>query len=64
MATPGAKPLGVTAPLSEALPTESEIQASNSLIEELKRQNNYESAVDTNKRYVRRYVATSSINLA
>jgi poly(A) polymerase len=50
MATAGAKPLGVTAPLSEAIPTEAENQASNSLIEELKRQNNYESTADTNKR--------------
>ena len=52
MATPGAKPLGVTAPLSLTLPTEAENQASNALIEELKRQNNYESTADTNKRYV------------
>jgi poly(A) polymerase len=50
MATPTAKPLGVTAPLSQALPTEAENQASNALIEELKRQNNYESTSDTNKR--------------
>lgn len=50
MATPTSKPLGVTAPLSEALPKESEIEASNALIEELKRENNYESAEDTQKR--------------
>jgi poly(A) polymerase Pap1 len=52
MATPASQHLGVTAPLSTALPTESENQASNALIEELKRQNNYESAADTQKRYV------------
>jgi len=52
MATPESKPLGVTAPLSTALPTESENQASNALIEELKKQNNYESHADTQKRYV------------
>ncbi len=52
MATPETKPLGVTAPLSTALPTESENQASNALIEELKKQNNYESHADTQKRYV------------
>jgi poly(A) polymerase len=52
MATPAAKPLGVTPPLSTALPTESENQASNALIEELKRQNNYESSTDTQKRHV------------
>lgn len=52
MATPAGQHLGVTAPLSTALPTESENLASNALIEELKRQNNYESAADTQKRYV------------
>ena len=50
MASDGAKPLGVTAPLSTALPTEAENQASNALIEELKRQGNYESTAETNKR--------------
>ncbi len=52
MATPESKPLGITAPLSTALPTESENQASNALIEELKKQDNYESHADTQKRYV------------
>lgn len=52
MATQGAKPLGVTPPLSENLPTEAENKASNDLIEELKRQNNYESSADTQKRCV------------
>jgi len=51
MATPESKPLGVTAPLSTALPTESENLASSALIEELKKQNNYESHADTQKRY-------------
>ncbi|KFY09442.1 hypothetical protein V491_08169 [Pseudogymnoascus sp. VKM F-3775] len=50
MASTGEKPLGITAPLSTALPTDSENQASSALIEELKRQNNYESVVDTQKR--------------
>jgi poly(A) polymerase len=50
MATPSNKPLGVTPPLSTALPTESEVLASNTLVEELKRQDNYESAADTQKR--------------
>ncbi|SZF01516.1 unnamed protein product [Blumeria hordei] len=44
------KPLGVTGPLSVTPPTDSENQASNSLIEELKRQNNYENAAETSKR--------------
>lgn len=52
MATPTQKQLGMTPPISTSLPTESENQASNALIEELKRQNNYESAADTQKRYV------------
>jgi poly(A) polymerase len=41
---------GVTAPLSIALPTENEIARTNSLVEELRRQNNYESAAETAKR--------------
>lgn len=41
---------GITPPLSLALPTESENQQSNALIEELKRQNNYESATETRRR--------------
>jgi SLT domain-containing protein len=52
MATSGAGQLGVTAPLSVALPTEAELQASAALVDELKRQNNYESPAETNKRYV------------
>ncbi|KAF4637899.1 hypothetical protein G7Y89_g191 [Cudoniella acicularis] len=50
MTTPGPKQWGVTAPLSNVLPTESENQATSDLIEELRRQNNYESTTDTNKR--------------
>lgn len=50
MAAPGGKQLGVTAPLSMTVPTEAENKASNALIEELKRLNNYETTADTNKR--------------
>jgi poly(A) polymerase len=50
MATAGAKLLGVTAPLSMTMPNQSELDATNDLIEELRRQNNYESTSDTNKR--------------
>ena len=46
------KHLGVTAPLSTALPTDAENASSNNLIEELKRQGNYENVSDTLKRYV------------
>ena len=52
MATPGSEQLGVTGPLSVALPTDAELQASTALVDELKRQNNYESVTETNKRYV------------
>ncbi|CAG8975919.1 hypothetical protein HYALB_00007047 [Hymenoscyphus albidus] len=52
MAAPGATHLGVTQPLSCALPTEAEIEANNTLIEELRRQGNYESASDSEKRNV------------
>ncbi|RFU35747.1 hypothetical protein B7463_g603, partial [Scytalidium lignicola] len=46
----GSKQYGITPPLSTALPTDDEIQATNALVEELRRQNNYESAAETNKR--------------
>ncbi|PQE13180.1 Poly(A) polymerase protein [Rutstroemia sp. NJR-2017a BBW] len=53
MTTPApTKQLGITPPLSTALPSDSEKQASAALIEELKRQNNYESAAETQKRSV------------
>ncbi|RDL40424.1 Uncharacterized protein BP5553_00403 [Venustampulla echinocandica] len=52
MATPAATQLGMTPPLSLNLPTVAENKASNALIEELKRQNNYESTSETNKRTV------------
>ncbi|KAL3425937.1 hypothetical protein PVAG01_02728 [Phlyctema vagabunda] len=52
MATNGARPLGVTAPLSNTLPSDAENQATDALKEELKRQGNYESQADTNKRGV------------
>jgi poly(A) polymerase len=51
MATPGKPEYGVTHPLSTALPTDAENKASAALIEELKRENNYESSAETAKRY-------------
>ncbi|KAF7561886.1 hypothetical protein G7046_g2261 [Stylonectria norvegica] len=42
---------GVTPPISEALPTEYEKRASDTLIDELKRQNTFESQSDTDKRH-------------
>jgi hypothetical protein len=47
--------LGVTGPLSLALPTDADRRATEALVDELKRQNNYESATETNKRYVTRH---------
>jgi len=52
MAASYEKKLGLTGPLSQALPTEAEKSQSDALIEELRRQNNYESPADTKKRYV------------
>jgi poly(A) polymerase len=59
MANAGGKQLGLTNPLSTALPTTAEIDASAALVLELKRQNNYESDSETRKRYLS--IQTSSI---
>ena len=48
--------MGVTAPLSTALPTDAENNSSNNLIEELKRQGNYENVADTQKRYESKFI--------
>ncbi|KAI9646077.1 polynucleotide adenylyltransferase [Ciborinia camelliae] len=50
MATAAPKQLGITPPLSTALPTDAEKKATDALIEELTRQNNFESRADTDKR--------------
>jgi poly(A) polymerase len=42
---------GVTRPVNEHLPTAAELAANDALIEELKGQNNFESAEDTDKRF-------------
>ena len=52
MAATGQKQWGMTPAVSIALPTESELQAKDALVEELKRQNQYESTADTQKRFV------------
>jgi poly(A) polymerase len=59
MANAGGKQLGLTNPLSTALPTTAEIDASAALVLELKRQNNYESDSETRKRYLS--IQTSSV---
>ncbi|KAJ5054567.1 uncharacterized protein L3040_000837 [Drepanopeziza brunnea f. sp. 'multigermtubi'] len=50
MATPYAKALGVTPPLTSAAPTAADEAANDELISELKRQNNYETPEETAKR--------------
>jgi poly(A) polymerase len=42
--------LGVTPPISSALPTGEELRLNEALIDELRQQNNFESAEDTEKR--------------
>jgi poly(A) polymerase Pap1 len=51
MASSTAKSVGITGPLSTALPTEEENKMSQSLVEELRRQNTYESQSETHRRY-------------
>jgi poly(A) polymerase len=41
---------GVTPPMKEDLPTQPELAATEALIDELKRQNTFESPSDTDKR--------------
>lgn len=43
--------LGVTPPISEALPTDHELQATNLLIQELQSEGQYESEEEALKRY-------------
>ncbi|KAI9055457.1 hypothetical protein LZ554_000411 [Drepanopeziza brunnea f. sp. 'monogermtubi'] len=50
MATPYAKALGVTPPLTSLAPTAADEAANDELISELKRQNNYETPEETAKR--------------
>jgi poly(A) polymerase Pap1 len=54
MATQPPAHLGVTPPLAVVAPTEKEIAANDELIEELKRQKNFESAEATEKRCLSR----------
>lgn len=52
MATQAARQWGTTPPISTSLPTEKELALNDSLIAELKRQNNFEAPQDTEKRFV------------
>jgi poly(A) polymerase len=42
--------LGITPPISTTLPTEQDNQANTAMVEELRRQNTFESPSDTQKR--------------
>jgi poly(A) polymerase len=46
----GLQQFGVTPAISRALPTDDELRLNDSLISELRQQNNFESAEDTEKR--------------
>jgi poly(A) polymerase len=50
MATQPTKQYGLTPPISTTAPTDSELKANDSLIAELKRQNNFEAAEETERR--------------
>ena len=50
MATQPPKQWGVTEPISTALPTPADMAQNAAMVEELKRQNNYESSVEITKR--------------
>ncbi len=51
MAAHQARQWGVTPAISSALPTDTELAANDALIAELKRQNNFESMEETERRY-------------
>jgi len=51
MAVHQARQWGVTPAISAALPTDTELAANDALIAELKRQNNFESIEETERRY-------------
>jgi len=50
MTAPSTKQWGLTPPISSALPTPTDNEKTADLIEELKRENNYEAAEETKKR--------------
>nr|XP_036577562.1 poly polymerase [Colletotrichum truncatum]KAF6784560.1 poly polymerase [Colletotrichum truncatum] len=54
---------GVTPPISTALPTEAENQAKEALIEELRKQNTFESPAETAKRDACRYQVIDQLQL-
>ncbi len=53
MASTQTRQWGVTPPITFGLPSDAEIATNDALIAELKRQNNFETSEETEKRYVR-----------
>ena len=53
--------LGVTPPISTAMPTDAETSATTALLEELRRQNTFEAAEDTEKRFVVSFTSRLSL---
>ena len=53
MASTQEKQYGTTPPISEAMPTPAELAANDALIAELKKQNNFEGAAETERRHVK-----------
>ena len=51
MASQQVRQWGVTPPISTVLPTSEELNANDDLIAELKAQNNFESPLETERRY-------------
>lgn len=54
------KQWGLTPPITLALPTESEKQLTDSLVEELKAQKTFESPEATERRYMTKYLMAAS----
>lgn len=53
------KQYGVTPPITVAGPTEKEVERNQTLIEELKKQDSFESQEESAKRYVKSALASS-----
>ena len=51
MAAPKPAHKGVTPPISMAMPTAKELGMNDALVDELKRQNNFETPAETERRY-------------
>jgi poly(A) polymerase Pap1 len=63
MATSTDNTVGVTGPLSTALPTDAENKLTDSLIDELKKQNNFASNAEITKRYAFSHAHTLAYSL-